>query len=333
MKKLLTCLLVLSIVLSNSCQKEGEDSSENELWIYTSLYKDTIADLTEKLKVDFPGVKFNWYQAGSEDIASKVNAEILAGSIKADVLISSDRFWYEELTNQDFLHSYKHEKWESIPSQLKHKKATYSAVSIPVMVLAYNKDALSTPPKGFKELSSPSWKDKFTTGSPLSSGTNFTTMAMLQSHYGWDFFKALKRNNTIAQGGNSAVIRRLQNKERVVGWVLLENLLRLTNDKRIQTIFPSDGAVTHANVLALTKKSSSRDLATKFANWMFSQKGQSAMTRSFMYSPVKGFPAPKGAPAFDKLIENSFDWTPKFIEETTKNRSKIKEEYTKIMFQ
>lgn len=55
--------------------------------------------------------------------------------------------------------------------------------------------------------------------------------------------------------GNSAVLRRIQSKERPVGWVLLENLLRLQKkDPRIKTIFPEDGVVIQANIMAITKK-------------------------------------------------------------------------------
>lgn len=327
-------LIAVSMLLFFGCQKEGEVS--NEVWIYTSMYKDTINDLTPRLKKQFPNLKFNFYQAGSEDIAAKVNAEILAGGTKADLLISSDRFWYEEMANQNRLHSYKNSEWQSIPETLKHDKGFYSTVSIPVMVLAYNSEAIneSEAPKSFKEMSDPKWKKKFTTGSPLSSGTNFTTMAMLQSHYGWQYFQSLRRNDTIADGGNSAVIRRIQSKERPVGWVLLENLLRFQGkDDRLKIVFPEDGVVVHSNVMAITKKKSDRSNAQKVADWFYSQEGQEAMTRSFMYSPLAKIAPPKGAPALSKFLANSFPWSREFIDKVTKAREDIKNKYTEIMFQ
>lgn len=332
MKFLALLFILLSFI---ACQDES-DTSKKELWIYTSMYKDTIAQLNQELKVDFPDVKFNWYQAGSEDIASKVNTEVLAQDIQADVLISSDRFWYEELANNNQLHSYKPNGYDQIPKSLKHEKAYYTTVSIPVMVLAYNNQVVSDKevPKTFKEMQGPKWKDRFTTGSPLASGTNFTTMAMLKYHYGWDYFKALKKNNVISEGGNSAVIRRLQNKERHVGWVLLENLLRVVDkDPRIKIVYPEDGVIIHSNIMAITKKDNDRALAQKFADWMLSPKGQQIMTDSFMYSPLKEIEPPKGAPEFEKILNKSFPWTQDFIQETTKSRIELKETYTQIMFQ
>jgi iron(III) transport system substrate-binding protein len=318
-----------------SCQ-ENKTSAKKEIWVYTSMYKDTIADLTPKLEKDFPDIKIKWFQAGSEEIATKVNAEILTGQTRADLLISSDRFWYEEMANTNRLHAYSPKAAKGIPAQLKHPQGKYHTLSIPVMVLTYNKDVLDAQqaPKSFKELADEKWKGQFTTGSPLSSGTNFTTMAMLQHHYGWDYFKKLKENATIAQGGNSAVIRRLQNKERKVGWVLLENLLRFQGkDDRLQIVFPKDGVVTHANVMAITNKKGERQHIERLVDWLLSEKGQLAMTRSYMYSPLAKYAPPIGAPKLESILDNAFPWTKNFLENVTEKRAEIKEKYTEIMFQ
>jgi iron(III) transport system substrate-binding protein len=336
MKYFVLFLLLINLASCQSDKNANSKKKASEVWIYTSMYKDTIADITPQIEKDFPGIKFHWFQAGSEDIATKVNAEILAGGTKADLLISSDRFWYEEMANMGKLHSYKSKLGSSMDAQLRHPNGMYHTLSIPVMVMAYNNEALSKEeaPKTFKEMSDPKWNGKFTTGSPLASGTNFTTMAMLQSHYGWDYFKKLKTNQTIAQGGNSAVLRRIQSKERPVGWVLLENLLRFKDkDKRLEIIFPEDGSVIHGNIMAITKKSESRLLTEQVVEWLFSRKGQEAMTRSYMYSPMKSIAPPLGAPELAILLENSFPWTPDFIKNVTAKRAELKETYTEIMFE
>lgn len=328
-------VIIIILMLAAGCNTEND--AKKELWIYTSMYKDTINDLTPLLKKKFPGIKFNWYQAGSEDIATKVNAELLAGNLQADILISSDRFWYEEMAQKGFLHSYPSSNASKVPAQLKNKDGFYSAVSLPVMVLCYNNEVITEGniPTTFKEMALPKWKDKFTTGSPLASGTNFTTMAMLQHHYGWDYFKSLKTNNIISQGGNSSVLRRIQSKERPVGWVLLENILRFKGkDDRLKIIYPKDGVVTHANVMAVTKKGDGdRKLAEKFVDWMFSTEGQNIMVKSFMYSPLPSFVPPVGAPKFSEILKNSFPWTNKFLQKVTASRAELKEKYTEIMFQ
>lgn len=324
-------LSVLALAFLVSCTSK----SDNEIWIYTSLYKDTISDIKPRLETVFPKYQFKFFQAGSEEIASKVNAEILAGGTKADILISSDRFWYEEMAANGQLHAYQTDRVKRIPTNLRHPQGLYNTLSVPVMVLAYNSESFkgSQPPTSFKDLIQEKWKGQFSTGSPLASGTNFTTVAFLSKTYGWDFFKKLQNNQTISQGGNSAVLRRIQNRERPVGWVLLENILRFQEkDKRLKTIFPSDGVVIHNNVLGIVNKDKDLNRAEEVAAWFFGREGQQAMVRSFMYSPFEGFDPPVGAPAFKELSTQTFQWTPEFVSYVVKNRESIKEKFAEIMF-
>jgi iron(III) transport system substrate-binding protein len=328
-------MLMMSIFLGTACQEKASSEKKQTLWIYTSLYKDTIADLTPKLEKDFPGVEFKWYQAGSEEIATKVHAEILSGNIQADVLISSDRFWYEEMARSGRLLAYRPVSSEKMSPALFSPEFYYHTLSLPVMVLAYNKEKVTEQeiPKTFKEMSDVKWMNKFTIGSPLASGTNFTTMAIIQKNYGWEYFEALKKNGVIADGGNSAVLRRIQSGERPIGWVLLENILRFQkDDQRLGVIYPEDGVIIHNNVMAILNKEIDRELAKKFTDWMFSQQGQEAMTRSFMYSPFVDFAPPVGAPPFAQILEKSFPWSKELLDEISQKRVELKEKYTEIMF-
>lgn len=328
-------LVSLMLIISFSCQ-EKTDSEVQTLWVYTSLYKDTINEITPALKQEFPGVEFKFFQAGSEEIATKVNAEMMSGNVQVDVMISSDRFWYEELEHEGKLLNYTSPKALEIAPSLKSANGYYSTLSLPIMVLCYNSEILKEEmlPQTFKDLANEKFKNLFTIGDPLASGTNFTTMAMLQHHYGWDYFKNLKNNNTIGQGGNSSVLRRIQNGERPIGWVLLENVLRFQDkDKRLKVIYPKDGVVTNNNVIAIAKDSKNVELAKKFVDFMYGQVGQEQMINSFMYSPLPGFPPPKGAPEFSFVMQNSFPWTNEFLAQVRLSRMELKEKYTEIMFQ
>lgn len=321
------------LLLLTSCFNADK---RQEIWIYTSLYKDTIADITPKLEKAFPDIKINWYQAGSEDIAAKINTEFMAGEAKADILISSERFWYQEMHDNGKLHSFKPEAYEQFYEELKNTDLTFHVASIPVMVIAYNSESIEEKnvPKSFKDLLHPKYKGLVNGGSPLSSGTSFTTMAALQSQYGWDYFKQFKNNNGLLEGGNSAVMRRIQNKERPIGWVLLENVLRFQHDDpRLKVVYPTDGVITQFNILAMPKKTTPRNTAEKVANWIFTQDGQEAMLRSYMYSPLKDFKAPMGAPPFNEIKATAFPWTTDLIKKITATRSELKDQFSQIMFQ
>jgi iron(III) transport system substrate-binding protein len=325
-------VLALVLILFVSC---NNGDGKKEIWIYTSLYKDTIADMSPRLEKAFPHLKINWYQAGSEEIAAKINTELIAGAPKADILLSSERFWYQELSNSGKLVNWKPTEFERFADQYKNQLGTFHVVSVPVMVMVYNSDVVKAEdaPKSFKELVDPKFKGMLNGGSPLASGTAFTTVLALQHKYGWDYFHQLKKNGFLFDGGNSAVIKRIQTKERPIGFVLLENVLRFQNeDKRLKIIYPEDGVVTQFNTMGIPKKDGPIGDTLKVADWFFTEEGQNVMTRSFMHSPFKNFLPPVGAPTLEVLNEKAFPWTDDLIKTLTEKRFDIKETYVEIMF-
>ena len=326
----LIVISVLSFWLLGSCTRKPE---KPQIWIYTSIYKNVVSDIEPQLKAKFPQADIKFFQAGSEEVASKVGAEELAGGSRADLLIFSDRFWFEEMAKLGRLHKYRPPAAATVPETLRNPDGFYAAVSIPVMVLVYNSDSVpeNEAPKTFKEMADPKWKNKFTTGSPLASGTNFTTVAFLQKKYGWDWFKSLRANETISEGGNSSVIRRVQTKERPVGWVLLENALPIhKKDPRIKIVYPEDGAVIQSNALAILKKPS-RELAEQVADWFYSDAGQAAIVKGMMYAATAGRAAPEGAIPFTDIMAKAPKWDQPTVEEFMKSRDSIKEQFTDIM--
>lgn len=327
-----TFFLFTLMVFLFSCNK---DQDKKEIWIYTSLYKDTIADMTPMLEKAFPHLKINWYQAGSEEIAAKVNTELIAGAPKADILISSERFWYQELSDNGRLVKWKPARFSDFRPEYQYEEGTFYVASVPVMVLVYNNEVIqsSSAPKSFKDLTKIEFKGKATGGSPLASGTAFTTVLALQQSYGWDYFQELKNNEFLFDGGNSAVIKRIQTKEKPIGFVLLENVLRFQkDDKRLQIVYPEDGVVTQFNTMGIPKKDGPMEDTLKLAEWFFTNDGQEAMTRSYMHSPLKGFPPPAGAPELSVLKEKAFPWSNELIKELTEKRFDLKEKFVEIMF-
>lgn len=326
---------IVSLILISFLSSCFNQDSKNEVWIYTSLYKDTIADMTPKLEKTFPDLKIKWYQAGSEDIAAKVNTELMAGEPKVDLLISSERFWYQELHNDGKLHTFKPLVFDQFHDEIKNQELTFHVASIPIMIIAYNNEVILpvNAPKSFKELIDDKYKNQVTGGSPLSSGTSFSTVAALQNKYGWDYFKNFKAQGGLLEGGNSAVMRRIQNKERPIGWVLLENVLRFQfDDPRLKVVYPDDGVITQFNVLAIMKKKESREQVEKVANWIFSEAGQDSLVKSYMYSPLKNFKSPVGALSYNEIKAKAFPWSSDLIKEITKKRNELKDEFSQIMF-
>src|SRR5690606_12667317 len=101
---------VLSVLLLASCRVETaapatasaceSASPAGEVWVYTSMYRHVLDALEPVLKAELPKVQVRWFQAGSEKVTSRLEAELSAGGTQADLLATSDPFLYARLARE-----------------------------------------------------------------------------------------------------------------------------------------------------------------------------------------------------------------------------------------
>lgn len=265
-----------------------------EVWVYTSIYQEVIDQLTPAIEAELPGVTIAWFQGGSEKVAQRWEAEHEAGRSRACLVATSDPGWYVDL----------HERGQLLPyvSPLALRmdrswiREDFAPFRLGFMVLAASVDDA---PRSFRELTDPRWKDRFSSGDPLASGTTFSTLAAWEEAYGQDFVRALYGNGWIAAGGNSAVMTRMESGERPIGVVLLENLLMKPGVARI--IVPEDGAVPIPGMLAIPRDCAEPEAARRVYDWLMGESAQRAIVAGNMYSPFPDVAPPVGAPPLAEL--------------------------------
>lgn len=321
--------MVLALVFGiTGCTKK------KEIWIYTSLYKEVIAEMTPMLEKAVPGVKIQWYQGGSENIASKVSAELSAGKAKADLILTSDPFWYEELKEAGKLLTYESPLAKNVQKDFSDPTHAYMAVRLPVMVIGYNSDAIKPAdlPKTWKDLALTKYKNKLAMPSPMESGTAFMTAALLSKKYGWDIFKDLRKNEILAAGGNSSVINRLETKEKVIGIVLLENILKAWGKgSPVRPIYPEDGAIPISSPTAIMKDTDNPEDAKKVYDWFFTDEAQKSIIKCGMYSLLPGMPSPENALPYEQMRAKMMPWSESVLLSLFKSRDEIKSHFNETV--
>jgi iron(III) transport system substrate-binding protein len=330
------CALALVwLLVSTACS--GERSNRPTVTIYTSIYEHVIAALEPVLRDAFPDIDVRFFQRGSEDVAARLNSEIAAGKVGADLVMTSDPFWYEELKQAGHLLDYRSARAADIPSNLNDPDGTFVTVRVPVMVMAVNSNRVPVPdrPRTFRELAEAKWAKRITMGDPNRSGSFFTAVAALQRKYGWEYFEGLRRNDIVAAGGNSAVLNRIMTGEKDAGIVLLENLLqaREQNAKApIEIIYPEDGVILVPSPIAILKATAAPDAAKRLYDFFLSDQGQNAIVKGWMYSPYDHIAAPPAAkPWADVFPSALLPWTADYLRDTTKARDDLKRRFNSIV--
>lgn len=323
-------LLAALLAVSPGCAKK------NTIWIYTSIYKEVIEAMKEPLRKSLPsGTQVLWFQGGSENIAGKVNAELTAGRTRADLILTSDPFWYLELKLAGKLLPYESPAARRVPPRYRDPDGCFAGVRLPVMVIGYNAKRFAGPggpPGTWKELLDAKYRGLIAMPNPLESGSSFTAVALLSRTYGWDFFKELRKGNILAAGGNSSVINRIETGERPLGIVLYENIHKARERKSpVRAVFPADGAIPVVSPIAIMKDSGHPELAKLVYDWFFTDEAQGLMVATGMYSLIRAVPPPEGTVPFAELEKTMSPWSPEILQELYSLRMTVKTKFSEIV--
>ncbi|MEK6706634.1 MAG: extracellular solute-binding protein [Bdellovibrionota bacterium] len=318
MQRISPLIFTILILIANTAKASADN--KKELWVYTSLYKEFAAPIEKAFEEKYPDVDVHIFQAGSEKIQAKIEAELLANRPQADVLITSDPFWTTALDKRGLV--------LSRPTRPNVDINYYS-----LMVIISHKDfPLEKRPAAFSDLAKPEYKNLTQFGSPLESGTAFAAVAYLSRKYGWDFFKKLSDNKLASNGGNSTVIQKVESAEKKLGVVLLENALAAKKrGSPIEIIYPSDGSIPIPSVQAILKTSKQPEAASRFAEFLLSTDGQKLLRNGYMHSVRKDVQPPEGAPALTDATKNSTKWSADLFGLVADEAKTIKEKYATML--
>jgi iron(III) transport system substrate-binding protein len=326
-----TALVLITTLFSLSCS-----SDKNVVWVYTSIFPETLEKFEAALKKKYPDLKIKWFQNGSENVAAKLALEQLAGDVKADLVVTADIFWFKKMEEQGFWDSYKPNLSYDVPDEFEGKDGTFTTPRISVMAMGYNKQYVNEAdaPKSFQELADSKWKGKVSSGSPLESGTNYALMINLANRYGYEFLTKLRENDLMAAGGNSAVLKRIVTGERPVGLILIESLLNeQKNNPNIGIIYPQDGVIFAPGPMGIPKAAKNKDGAKKVYDFLMSDEGQRISVEGLVHVPDPNVGAPAGAKPLAELKTNAFDFSEKFMAFVKAEEKNFKDKFANIMFE
>jgi iron(III) transport system substrate-binding protein len=333
--------LASALVLLASCRIESaapaeastatarEGTPSGDVWVYTSMYQHVIDALEPLLKEKLPNVQVHWYQAGSEKVASRLEAEWAAGAVRADVLATSDPFLYERLAREGSFLRYASPNVLRVPRSLVDLDARYAAARVATMVLVHRQG--TAPPASFADLVGERWKGRAAVGDPLTSGTAFTWAVFMHSKYGEAFFTRLRGKGATVAGGNAAVLQKVESGEVDAGVLLLENALAAkARGSPIEIVWPEDGAVVIPGPVAIFQTTRNPAAAEALVDLLLSLEGQRIIVgKGDMHAVDPRLEGPRTESGLEALMARSQPWTPEIVELGLTRGGAIKETFSK----
>ena len=281
--------LVLVLLCLTGC-KESPDVVGTVV-LYTSVPADIITEVEAAFEKQYPAVDLQIYRAGTGDVMARVEEELAAGRIGADVIWVADFTVGEDLKERGLLLEYTPPEADALLDILRDEDGTYYGARLLNMVVAYNTQAVTTPPSGYRDLLDPRYSRRVGHASPAKSGAFLYFMGVLlhDPAYGEDFFRQLAINEPVIQNNT-------QTTELTAGGELdicitidftVRRFLQQNPGAPIGLVYPETGVVMVPSPIAILKHASNVEGAKVFESFILSQAGQTLLRDIAGVVPVR----------------------------------------------
>ena len=99
------------------------------------MYRHVLDALEPVVKAQLPDVTVHWYQAGSEKVAARLDAELAAAGTVADIVATSDPAYFARLRSEGHLRRYASANGLRTPASLIEPDGYFTPLRLSTMVL------------------------------------------------------------------------------------------------------------------------------------------------------------------------------------------------------
>ena len=299
-----------------------------QIILYTSVPLDIINDIRADFMAKYPEIKLEIFRGKTGDVMARVDAEMTAGEVLADLLWVAEPSTYEVIKGEGVLLQFTPAEVDVIPEELRDPDGYYYAGRLINMVLAYNTAEVTTPPSSWKDLLNPEFEGRvgFAT---TTAGSALATVGMLSKNpdFGWEFLEDLKAHGAVQVKNNSTVREQLSTGEFLAGWVLDYMIRQAKADGApVDYVWPEEGAAFIPSPIAIFASSDNPEAAKVFIDYVLSVDGQQTLVEKGNFIPVRAdVDPPPDTPGLDEIARLPVDWA--WIAE---NREQIKDGFMAV---
>ena len=308
MKKLFLVLCVILSTIITGCggdtdSVKNDNRNNNRLVIYTSMKESLIGGIVEGFKAKNPGIDVDYQSAGAGKIMAKLEAEMQAGQIMADIIWTSEVPDFYQMKNDGLLETYKPTVFDEVLNPFDDYDGSFTAARLGTLGIVINTEKVQNPPTQWADITTDFYKNNFGIADPALSGTAYMSIALLEKNFGWDYIVKLHDNGATKSKGSGRVV-----DDTAVGSLIaclgVDYITAAKIDKGapLKMIYPPELLMVPSPV-AIFKNAQNKDNAKKFVDYLLSQEAQQKVAdagtvpvRSDVTMPEKyNLPTPENA--------------------------------------
>lgn len=295
------CALSLATVLFTSAN--AAETASGKLVIYTSQAPEIAQQTVDAFKAAYPDVQVEWTRNGTTQLMNVLQTEMMAGDVKADVLLVADSINLGALKKDGKLMAYPDAPVSNISPDFYDKDKTWFGTKIIATVIAYNtKNA--KPVDSWMALTDAQNKGQVAVPSPLYSGAALYHLhtAINTPDIGWAFYQKLAANGITPEGGNGPALKAVASGMAKYGVITDADIIRAKKQgSPIDLVYPKEGASFVTEPVAILAGAHNVPAAKAFVNFMLSPQGQQLVAKQGNRPIDATVPAPEGFAPVDSI--------------------------------
>jgi iron(III) transport system substrate-binding protein len=292
-------LVAAGALLAMGALEAGPATAQTTITLYTSESQDKVNETKADFEKRHPGLVLNIYRSGTQVVIGKLQAEIQAGAIQADLLWMADIDFFAQLAKKNLLLPYAPPEAEKVPAKFRYEGGRYHEVRLIFNTVGFNTLRVKDRPASWKDLADPRFKSRVGMASPFYSGAAFSTLGTLvpQPGFGWEFFRRLKDNGAIVEQSNGTVAQKLATGEFHLASVV-DFFLRDMKAKGspVDHVWPREGAILIPTPIGIVQSARSAAGAQAFVRYLYTPEGQRLFVQQGYVPVLPGIEGPKGMP-------------------------------------
>ncbi|GHU42540.1 ABC transporter substrate-binding protein [Spirochaetia bacterium] len=266
-----------------------------------------IRDLKEDFLKKNTDIDMDYTSAGAGSLMAKIAAERQSGKIAADIIWTSEVPDFFKMKDEGILLQYKPNGVDEISNPLVGTDDYFVPARLGTLGIVYNTNQVKTPPTTWAELATrPEFKNAFSIADPALSGTSFVSVAMLQSKFGDDFYRSIRKNGATIGKGSGQVVDDTASGE-IAGCIGVDYITFDKVDKgaTLAMAYPKELLLVPSPI-AIFNDTKQAEAAKKFIDYIISRDAQQIITGNGTL-PVRDdvqIPAKYNLPAVDDAVAN-----------------------------
>lgn len=292
-------LLALVLLLGAGIPVAAGPAASGTITLYTSESEDDVNLITRDFMQRNPGVRVNVFRAGSGPVVSKIQAELQAGKIEADVIWFADIDFFRFLARRNALTPYAPPAGGRVASQYHYEGNRMHEVRLIFNVVAFNTRIVRFRPSSWWDLTLNRYRGRVGMPSPFVSGAAFNHVGTFASmrEFGWDYYRKLKENGLVVLRSNGDVARALASGEVAIAQIVdffVRNLK--AQGSPVDHIWPSEGALLVPTPVAIINGTGNLATAQAFVNYLYTPEAQRIFVQRSYIPVLAGIAYPPGTP-------------------------------------